>query len=99
MPHWKKHFNYKYTGAYEMLPGEEKTLTFLRTADELVKNEKGEEGLCRLQKENSEGWFYYVSVFNLPSPLSKQRECRGTYKAGEKFFTFTWSRGHHVYYG
>ena len=46
MPHWKKHFNYKYTGAYEMLPGEEKTLTFLRTADELVKNEKGEEGLC-----------------------------------------------------
>ena len=46
MPHWKKHFNYKYTGAYEMLPGEEKTLTLLRLADELVKNEKGEENLC-----------------------------------------------------
>ena len=46
MPHWKKHFNYKYTGAYEMLPGEEKVLTFSRTADELVKNEKGEDNIC-----------------------------------------------------
>ncbi|MGV8947575.1 MAG: hypothetical protein ACOH1N_14195 [Lutibacter sp.] len=46
MPHWKKHFNYKYTGAYEMVPDEERVLTFTKTADELVKNERGEDNMC-----------------------------------------------------
>lgn len=46
MPHWKKHFNYKYSGAYEMAPGEERVLTFSKTADELVKNERGEDNMC-----------------------------------------------------
>ena len=46
MTHWKKHFNYKYTGAYEMQVGEEKTLTFKNTKNELVKNERGEDNEC-----------------------------------------------------
>lgn len=44
--HWKNAFNYKYTGAYEMQPGETKTVTIKSTAKEAVKNTDGREDVC-----------------------------------------------------
>jgi hypothetical protein len=44
--HWKQNFDYKYTGAYELEPGEERTLTIARTASEKVKDTRGDEQVC-----------------------------------------------------
>lgn len=53
--HWKQNFSYKYTGAYELLPGETKTLTIQRICREDVKNTSGQDELCTVAyfKESS----------------------------------------------
>jgi len=44
--HWKKNFDYKYTGAYEMLPGETKTIKLTRLCKEEVMSSNGKKQLC-----------------------------------------------------
>jgi hypothetical protein len=44
--HWKQNFNYRYTGAYELKPGETKTVTINRTCTEEVMNTNGKKELC-----------------------------------------------------
>ena len=44
--HWKQNFNYKYTGAYELKQGEERTVTINRTCNEEVMNTNGKKELC-----------------------------------------------------
>jgi len=46
MTHWKQNFNYNYTGAYELQPGEERTLTITRTAHEDVPDQSGKKQDC-----------------------------------------------------
>lgn len=46
MTHWKQNFNYNYTGAYELQPGEERLLTILRTAHEEVPDQSGKKQDC-----------------------------------------------------
>lgn len=44
--HWKQNFDYRFTGAYELSPGEEKTLTIKSVGKEEVKDESGRGQLC-----------------------------------------------------
>lgn len=44
--HWKQNFDYKYTGAYELKPGETKTLTIKRLCNEEVMSTSGQKQLC-----------------------------------------------------
>lgn len=44
--HWKQNFNYKYTGAYELKPGETKTVTINRTCTEEVMSTTGKKEQC-----------------------------------------------------
>lgn len=44
--HWKQNFDYKYAGAYELAPGETRTLTIARVCKENVANVKGEKEPC-----------------------------------------------------
>ena len=44
--HWKNNFDYKFTGAYELAPGEEKTVTILKTCKEEVNSTDGTKKLC-----------------------------------------------------
>lgn len=46
MTHWKQNFNYKYTGAYELAPGEERTRTIQRTNTEDVVSTDGKSQKC-----------------------------------------------------
>lgn len=46
MTHWKQNFDYKFIGAYELQPGEEKTLTISKTGREEVANTSGTKTLC-----------------------------------------------------
>lgn len=46
MEHWKKHFDYKFTGAYELQPGETKTLTIKSTGNAEVVGQKGQKENC-----------------------------------------------------
>jgi hypothetical protein len=46
MTHWKQNFDYKYTGAYELQPGEEKTVTIQRLTHEEVANTEGKKQKC-----------------------------------------------------
>jgi hypothetical protein len=46
MTHWKKNFDYKFTGAYELQPGEEKTVIIDRTTHEDVKSQDGKTQNC-----------------------------------------------------
>lgn len=46
MTHWKQNFNYKYTGAYELQPGEEKTVTIQRLTNEDVMSTDGKKQKC-----------------------------------------------------
>lgn len=44
--HWKQNFDYRYTGAYELAPGEERTLTIKQVGREEVKDETGKPQTC-----------------------------------------------------
>lgn len=44
--HWKQNFDYKYTGAYELSPGETRTLTIKRTCNEDVMSTSGQKQNC-----------------------------------------------------
>jgi hypothetical protein len=44
--HWKQNFNYKYTGAYELAPGEEKKLVIDRLVHEEVIGSNGKKEKC-----------------------------------------------------
>lgn len=44
--HWKTKFDYKYTGAYELKEGEEKTLTIQRVCKEEVADTTGSKQMC-----------------------------------------------------
>lgn len=44
--HWKQNFNYKYAGAYELAPGEERTLTIQRFSNEEVINQSNKKEVC-----------------------------------------------------
>ena len=46
MEHWKQNFDYKYTGAYELQPGEEKVVTIKKTCKEEVNSTDGKKSLC-----------------------------------------------------
>ena len=46
MTHWKQNFNYKYTGAYEIAPGEEKRLVIDRLTREEVASVQGKKEMC-----------------------------------------------------
>lgn len=46
MTHWKQNFNYAFTGAYELQPGEERTLTIKETKKEEVANTNGGKEIC-----------------------------------------------------
>jgi hypothetical protein len=46
LTHWKQNFNFKYTGAYELAPGEEKRLTISQLLREEVANKSGNKELC-----------------------------------------------------
>jgi len=46
MTHWKQEFNYSYTGAYELQPGEERLLTITKTQHEDVKSSDGKTQDC-----------------------------------------------------
>jgi hypothetical protein len=46
MTHWKENFDYKYTGAYELQPGEEKTVTIQRLTNEDVMSTDGKKQKC-----------------------------------------------------
>jgi hypothetical protein len=44
--HWKQNFDYRYTGAYELAPGEERILTIKAVGREEVKDESGKNQWC-----------------------------------------------------
>jgi len=44
--HWKQNFDYKYTGAYELKPGETKVLTIQRTCQEEATSTTGQKQVC-----------------------------------------------------
>jgi len=44
--HWKQNFNYTYTGAYELAPNEERTLTISSTSREEVQGSDGKKEMC-----------------------------------------------------
>jgi hypothetical protein len=46
MMHWKNNFDYKFTGAYELQPGETKTLTIKSTGHAEVMNQQGKKETC-----------------------------------------------------
>ena len=46
MTHWKQEFNYAYTGAYELQPGEERTLTIRELKNEEVVASDGRKEVC-----------------------------------------------------
>ena len=46
MTHWKQNFDYKFTGAYELAPGEMKTLTIKSTGHAEVMNQQGKKESC-----------------------------------------------------
>jgi len=46
MTHWKQNFDYTYTGAYELQPGEEKTVTIQRLTNEDVMSTDGKKQKC-----------------------------------------------------
>lgn len=46
MTHWKKNFDYKFTGAYELQPDEEKLVTIIKTGKEEVTSEQGKKEIC-----------------------------------------------------
>jgi hypothetical protein len=46
MTHWKQNFDYKFTGAYELQPGEMKTLTIIKTGHAEVMNQQGKKETC-----------------------------------------------------
>jgi hypothetical protein len=46
MEHWKQHFNYQYTGAYELNPGEEKTVKIKTVKKESVTGADGKLTQC-----------------------------------------------------
>lgn len=62
MTHWKQNFNYAYTGAYELAPGEERTLTISKTTREEVVNQQGGKETC---------FVAYFSESNKPMVLNK----------------------------
>lgn len=62
MTHWKQNFDYKFTGAYELQPGEERTLTINKTAREEVANTTGTKTLC---------FVAYFTESNKPMVLNK----------------------------
>lgn len=53
--HWKTNFSYKYTGAYELQPGETKILTIQKIGREEVMNTTGQKEMCTVAyfKESS----------------------------------------------
>lgn len=46
MTHWKQNFDYKFAGAYELQPGEMKTLTIKNTGHAEVMNQQGRKESC-----------------------------------------------------
>lgn len=46
LTHWKQNFNYKYAGAYELAPGETKTLTIKHCGKEDVMSINGDKQNC-----------------------------------------------------
>jgi hypothetical protein len=46
MTHWKKNFDYRFTGAYELQPNERKTVKIKSTSTEKVKDLQGKETDC-----------------------------------------------------
>ena len=46
MTHWKKNFDYRFTGAYELQPNERKTVKIKRTATDNVKDMQGKDSRC-----------------------------------------------------
>jgi len=46
MTHWKKNFDYRFTGAYELQPGEKRTVKIKKTGIEKVKDMQGKEADC-----------------------------------------------------
>lgn len=46
MEHWKRSFDYKYTGAYELQPNEEKVVTIKRVCKEEVNSTDGKKSMC-----------------------------------------------------
>jgi hypothetical protein len=46
MTHWKQNFDYRFTGAYELQPNEEKTVTIAKTNKEEVASTTGEKQMC-----------------------------------------------------
>ena len=46
MEHWKQNFDYKYTGAYELQPNEEKVVTIKKVCKEEVNSTDGKKSMC-----------------------------------------------------
>lgn len=46
MEHWKNSFDYKYTGAYELQPNEEKVVTIKKVCKEEVNSTDGKKSMC-----------------------------------------------------
>ena len=46
MVHWKQNFDYKYTGAYELQPNEEKIVTITKVCKEEVNSTDGKKQMC-----------------------------------------------------
>ena len=46
MEHWKQSFDYKYTGAYELQPNEEKVVTIKKVCKEEVNSTDGKKSMC-----------------------------------------------------
>jgi hypothetical protein len=46
MTHWKQNFDYKYTGAYELEEGQQKTVEIMKTGKEEVTGSDGKKTLC-----------------------------------------------------
>ena len=44
--HWKQNFDYRFTGAYELEPGQEVVLTISKLGHEKLKNQHGQEETC-----------------------------------------------------
>lgn len=46
MEHWKTNFDYKYTGAYELQPNEERIVTIKKVCKEEVNSTDGKKSMC-----------------------------------------------------
>lgn len=46
MTHWKQNFDYRFTGAYEMQPGQTKTVKIIKTGHDEVMNQQGKKEKC-----------------------------------------------------